>query len=184
MTRINHILCQFYSDTVNKIVGGDAHIAPQGGTLNPRFHRGCFLCCNSFPFRLKTMIFFPTGKIWWNKNLKAFFYQIQKTTPMGWNGTSNPRFRRGDLRSLAKCARSAENDDIFRKKYSGTRTSKHSGTKTERPPRWGGLSVLVRGMGLEPTRRSTHAPQTCLSAYSSILANQRCYYSTCHQGCQ
>ena len=30
---------------------------------------------------------------------------------------------------------------------------------------------LVRIMGLEPIRRSTHAPQTCLSAYSSTSAN-------------
>jgi len=29
---------------------------------------------------------------------------------------------------------------------------------------------LVRVMGLEPIRLSTHAPQTCLSAYSSTLA--------------
>jgi len=29
---------------------------------------------------------------------------------------------------------------------------------------------LVRAVGLEPTRRETHAPQTCLSAYSSMLA--------------
>ncbi len=31
-------------------------------------------------------------------------------------------------------------------------------------------SFLVRVMGLEPIRRLTHAPQTCLSAYSSTLA--------------
>ena len=30
---------------------------------------------------------------------------------------------------------------------------------------------LVRVTGLEPVRRKTHAPQTCLSAYSSTLAN-------------
>ena len=29
---------------------------------------------------------------------------------------------------------------------------------------------LVRVTGLEPVRRKTHAPQTCLSAYSSTLA--------------
>ena len=29
---------------------------------------------------------------------------------------------------------------------------------------------MVRAVGLEPTRRETHAPQTCLSAYSSMLA--------------
>ena len=29
---------------------------------------------------------------------------------------------------------------------------------------------MVRVMGLEPIRLSTHAPQTCLSAYSSTLA--------------
>jgi len=32
------------------------------------------------------------------------------------------------------------------------------------------LWFLVRVMGLEPIRRLTHAPQTCLSAYSSTLA--------------
>ena len=32
--------------------------------------------------------------------------------------------------------------------------------------------ALVRVMGLEPIRLSTHAPQTCLSAYSSTLASQ------------
>lgn len=31
---------------------------------------------------------------------------------------------------------------------------------------------MVRVMGLEPIRLSTHAPQTCLSAYSSTLANE------------
>jgi hypothetical protein len=30
--------------------------------------------------------------------------------------------------------------------------------------------LLVRVTGLEPVRRETHAPQTCLSAYSSTLA--------------
>ena len=29
---------------------------------------------------------------------------------------------------------------------------------------------MVRVTGLEPVRRETHAPQTCLSAYSSMLA--------------
>ena len=32
------------------------------------------------------------------------------------------------------------------------------------------VHTLVRVMGLEPIRLSTHAPQTCLSAYSSTLA--------------
>ena len=32
------------------------------------------------------------------------------------------------------------------------------------------MTFLVRVMGLEPIRLSTHAPQTCLSAYSSTLA--------------
>lgn len=32
--------------------------------------------------------------------------------------------------------------------------------------------LMVRVMGLEPIRPSTHAPQTCLSAYSSTLALQ------------
>ena len=32
------------------------------------------------------------------------------------------------------------------------------------------VRTLVRVMGLEPIRLSTHAPQTCLSAYSSTLA--------------
>ena len=32
--------------------------------------------------------------------------------------------------------------------------------------------LVVRVMGLEPIRPSTHAPQTCLSAYSSTLALQ------------
>ena len=50
--------------------------------------------------------------------------------------------------------------------------------------------VLVRVMGLEPIRRLTHAPQTCLSAYSSTLAyrcrflRQRYYYSRSHPKCQ
>ena len=35
--------------------------------------------------------------------------------------------------------------------------------------------LLVRIMGLEPIRRLTHAPQTCLSAYSSTLANINCF---------
>jgi hypothetical protein len=30
--------------------------------------------------------------------------------------------------------------------------------------------LMVRVTGLEPVRRETHAPQTCLSAYSSTLA--------------
>ena len=30
---------------------------------------------------------------------------------------------------------------------------------------------LVRSMGLEPIRLLTHAPQTCLSAYSSTTAD-------------
>ena len=34
---------------------------------------------------------------------------------------------------------------------------------------------LVRVMGLEPIRLSTHAPQTCLSAYSSTLAFRDCF---------
>ena len=33
------------------------------------------------------------------------------------------------------------------------------------------LSTLVREMRLELTRRLSHAPQTCLSTYSSTLAN-------------
>ncbi len=53
------------------------------GTLNPRFRRGCFLRCGSFFFRLKTMIFFPAGKIWWIKNLKAFRVPKQKDHPDG-----------------------------------------------------------------------------------------------------
>ncbi len=32
------------------------------------------------------------------------------------------------------------------------------------------MTLMVRVMGLEPIRLSTHAPQTCLSAYSSTLA--------------
>ena len=35
---------------------------------------------------------------------------------------------------------------------------------------------LVRVMGLEPIRYSTHAPQTCLSASSSTLAYQAVTY--------
>ena len=30
---------------------------------------------------------------------------------------------------------------------------------------------MVRGVGLEPTRLTTHAPQACLSAYSSTRAS-------------
>ena len=48
-----------------------------------------------------------------------------------------------------------------------------------------GINLLVRVMGLEPIRHSTHAPQTCLSAYSSTLASQRLnYYITSIQTCQ
>ena len=36
------------------------------------------------------------------------------------------------------------------------------------------LFFMVRVTGLEPVRRETHAPQTCLSAYSSTLANIVC----------
>ena len=36
-------------------------------------------------------------------------------------------------------------------------------------------SILVREMRLELTRLSTHAPQTCLSTYSSTLARQTNY---------
>ena len=32
------------------------------------------------------------------------------------------------------------------------------------------LLFMVRVTGLEPVRRETHAPQTCLSAYSSTAA--------------
>ena len=32
------------------------------------------------------------------------------------------------------------------------------------------LKIMVREMGLEPTRHKTHAPQTCLSTCSSTLA--------------
>ena len=39
------------------------------------------------------------------------------------------------------------------------------------------VHTLVRVMGLEPIRLSTHAPQTCLSAYSSTLA-LLIYYTT------
>ena len=39
------------------------------------------------------------------------------------------------------------------------------------------VHTLVRVMGLEPIRLSTHAPQTCLSAYSSTLANHNKYYT-------
>jgi hypothetical protein len=35
---------------------------------------------------------------------------------------------------------------------------------------------MVRVTGLEPVRRETHAPQTCLSAYSSTLANIKFLY--------
>ena len=38
-------------------------------------------------------------------------------------------------------------------------------------------SPMVRVMGLEPIRLSTHAPQTCLSAYSSTLAK---YFNIIH----
>ena len=95
-----------------------------------------------------------------------FFIFIDTTTR-----TLNPRFRRGrSLRCGSSFFRLKTMIFFLAEKYGGTRTSKHSCTKTERPPHRGGLSVLVRGMGLEPTRRSTHAPQTCLSAYSSTLA--------------
>ena len=38
------------------------------------------------------------------------------------------------------------------------------------------LFFMVRVTGLEPVRRETHAPQTCLSAYSSTLANIKFLY--------
>ena len=39
--------------------------------------------------------------------------------------------------------------------------------------------LMVRVTGLEPVRRLTHAPQTCLSACSSTLANNRDIISLC-----
>ena len=39
--------------------------------------------------------------------------------------------------------------------------------------------LMVRVTGLEPVRRETHAPQTCLSAYSSTLAK---YFNIIHLG--
>ena len=36
---------------------------------------------------------------------------------------------------------------------------------------------VVREMGLEPTRHTTHAPQTCLSTNFSTLARNSSYYN-------
>ena len=48
------------------------------------------------------------------------------------------------------------------------------------------LLFMVRVTGLEPVRRETHAPQTCLSAYSSMLAllKQLLYYNLLFPFCQ
>lgn len=46
------------------------------------------------------------------------------------------------------------------------------------------VSKLVRLMGLEPIRLLTHAPQTCLSAYSSTLAFNVPNYTTIKKKCQ
>ena len=43
---------------------------------------------------------------------------------------------------------------------------------------------LVRVTGLEPVRRATHAPQTCLSASSSTLAYNADYYIIYFPRCQ
>ena len=43
---------------------------------------------------------------------------------------------------------------------------------------------LVRSMGLEPIRLLTHAPQTCLSAYSSTTANNNNYNTLPSSFCQ
>ena len=48
----------------------------------------------------------------------------------------------------------------------------------------GSLSCLVRSMGLEPIRLLTHAPQTCLSAYSSTTANNNSYNTLPSSFCQ
>jgi hypothetical protein len=40
---------------------------------------------------------------------------------------------------------------------------------------------LVRVTGLEPVRRKTHAPQTCLSANSSTLANINFFDISCQR---
>ena len=48
-----------------------------------------------------------------------------------------------------------------------------------------GSFFLVRETGLEPVRRETHAPQTCLSASSSTRARLNvCYYITLSAACQ
>ena len=44
-------------------------------------------------------------------------------------------------------------------------------------------SFLVREMGLEPTRRSPHAPQTCLSTIPT-LSQVLSYYNCCFLICQ
>ena len=45
-------------------------------------------------------------------------------------------------------------------------------------------SFLVREMGLEPTRHSTHAPQTCLSTCFSTLARNMKHYNKLYRVCQ
>ena len=64
--------------------------------------------------------------------------------------------------------------DIRQKKKSGLSLSEKTGS----------LSCLVRSMGLEPIRLLTHAPQTCLSAYSSTTANNNNYNTLPSSFCQ
>ena len=71
------------------------------------------------------------------------------------------RARRAGLAALERPRRSIH----YRSEFKFTCTKKHSPSK-----RWT-VFFLVREMRLELTRRLTHAPQTCLSTYSSTLAS-------------
>ena len=64
---------------------------------------------------------------------------------------------------------------LFRRHYLEAGEKAYRNDKTERPRKpckhkASRVLLMVRLTGLEPVRRETHAPQTCLSAYSSTLA--------------
>lgn len=61
--------------------------------------------------------------------------------------------------------------------------NKNQITKTDNPTLFKNLLNfrVVRSAGLEPARLATHAPQTCLSAYSSMTAPTRHLNVTIYQ---
>ena len=68
---------------------------------------------------------------------------------------------------------------LLRRHYleAGEKAYRNDKTKRPRKPckhKASRVLLMVRLTGLEPVRRETHAPQTCLSAYSSTLANIVC----------